>query len=98
MNPFIHKQLEVIDDRLKGLREILEKQSAKIDTEKANRERDLTRILSTRKEITALKRVAEDYDQLDAEHAKCLEVRQTAKDSLARILKHVKALSAEYRP
>ena len=96
MNPLVVKQLETINTRIADLRTVLKAQSAEIDKQRGDRERVQKELWGVRKDMTALKRVAEDYDELDAAHARCLEIRHSTREALERILKHVKMLSAEY--
>jgi len=98
MNPLVLKQLTLIQDHLAALEDALIAAKEQLNDQRAANKALRIEHLKTRKELTALKRLADDYDALD-QHATDLRTqRTTLRTGLQQILAWTKALSQDLQP
>ncbi|MBI5093213.1 MAG: hypothetical protein HZB26_12335 [Candidatus Hydrogenedentes bacterium] len=94
----VKNQIAEITRAAQQLGEILARQNEALKERELERDKIQKELWSARKEITTLKRIADDFDTVDQENEVLREQRGQVKTTLHRMLQQVKALAAEYRP
>ena len=88
----IQKQLEVIAEQIDALRDVLERNRA--DVEKAHADKADMRQETWRlqKNLSALQRIATDFDGVDAERQRLLAERAEVRERLEQVLAWTRAV------
>ena len=92
MNPLLKKQFESLETQIGRLREVLEKNSEsqqELHGEKSDLMQEKWR---TQKELTTLRRIAKDYDEVESENDRYRDERDEIRQDLAKIMDLSKAL------
>ena len=92
MNPLLKKQFESLETQIGKLREVLEKNAEaqqELHGEKADLMQEKWR---TQKELTTLRRIAKDYDEVEGENDRYRDERDEIRQDLAKIMDLSKAL------
>jgi len=97
VNPLVKKQLERLQRTAEELRSAAADSQARMARQHEEREKLQQENWRQQKELAALHRMAEDYDQIEVELKQLQARRNDLQDGLQRILSHTKALANEYR-
>lgn len=98
MNPLVQTRLEHIQDQLEQLREVLADNDSELRKQHGEKADLLQEQWSQRKEVTTLNRIAQEYDDLEAENEQLRTERSTIREHLGRILTHTKSLHKAHKP
>ena len=98
MTPMVQKQLATIRGLLSELREVLEANQNEVQKQHAEKEDLLQDKWRERKELTTLRRVSDDYDELDEENKRLRSEKAKLGQHLNTILTHTRALQNTFMP
>jgi uncharacterized protein YdiU (UPF0061 family) len=96
MNPIIKKRLETLQKQVQDLESLFLAVEERSKRHLEDRERAQEEQWRSRKELSTLRRVADDYDALLEESESYRNERQTLRSTLETILKRTRALRTEY--
>ena len=92
MNPLLQKQFETLESQIQQLREVLERNTEKLQQEHGEKLELRKKELNGIKELNTLRRIAEDFDEVDEENKRYREERDEIHEDLANIMNLTKAL------
>jgi len=97
VNITTRNQLAEIARAVDDLGKLLTKRAADVKKHEAEKDKIQKELWSTRKEMTALQRICDDFDAVDKENQALAERQKQVKNTLQLMLKQVKSLSSEFR-
>jgi len=96
MNQMVTTQLRRIEGAVEELQTVLQDLREDAHKQTLEREKLLQEQWGHRKQIAALSRAADDYDELAAECESLRETHRQIRAILQKVLSHTKALATEY--
>ena len=98
MNPLVQTRLEHIHDQISQLRAVLAANDGELRKQHGEKADLLQEQWNQRKEVTTLNRIAQEYDDMEAENEQLHAERSTIREHLGRILTHTKSLHKAHKP
>ena len=98
MNPLIQSQLEHIRDQIDQLSAVLAANDTELRKQHGEKADLLQEQWTQRKEVTTLNRIAQEYDELEAENEGFRAERTSIREHLGRIMAHTKSLHKAQKP
>lgn len=98
MTPMVQKQFATIRELLKELRTVLETNQEEVQKQHAEKEELLQGKWRERKELTTLRRISDDYEELDKKNERLQADKTKLGRHLKAILRHTRALQNSTRP